>query len=149
MNEVRPDQLEIGKVYRVQYYGPGNNIPISSYLAEYGGSTNILMKFRVVARGSLAQDHHTMIDIPLSTSPRDNYYWRIFQTAEDSVIPRFKQNVLQNHLANKLGVDPTSAWGLSAEWFVPKKPKKGGRKYKTRRKKLTIKSRRRTSRRRR
>ena len=158
--ELRPDQLEIGKVYRVEAYGrlrhgaPHKLINTSlarfkeRWREEYDTS---FMKFKIVAPGTGPWRSGQDILIDSDTNPRDNYHYRFFQTAEDRLVAPLRQQALQK-LFSKM-VDPATAYGLSDGLFAPSK-KSGGRKYKTkqtkirriRRKNRTRKNRRRTNR---
>lgn len=138
--ELRPDQLEIGKVYRMEQYvrpKPGaQHRLIDQSLVRFKkrwGYGDIFMEFTIVAPGTdtfrLGED----ISITTDTNPTHNYYYRFFQTAQDRIVTPFKQQALQE-VFNKR-VDPATAWGLSDGWFAPSK-KSGGRKRKTRQTKL-------------
>ncbi len=139
--ELRPDQLEIGKVYRMEQYvrpKPGaQHRLIDQSLVRFKkrwGYGDIFMEFTIVAPGTdtfrLGED----ISITTDTNPTHNYYYRFFQTAQDRIVTPFKQQALQE-VFNKR-VDPATAWGLSDGWFVPNTKKSGGRKRKTRQTKL-------------
>ena len=152
--ELRPDQLEIGKVYRIHYYE--NTQLEESYLARFDkiSSTSLhgaYMEFTIVAYGthqnpSLPEDPGDSTEfIPFNTNP-SRYYWRFFQTAQDRLVAPLRQEALQKLLSKM--VDPVTAYGLSNGWFAPSK-KSGGRKYKTRKTKLRRKNRTRKNRRRR
>ena len=143
--ELRPDQLEIGKVYRMEQYvrpKPGaQHRLIDQSLVRFKkrwGYGDIFMEFTIVAPGTdtfrLGED----ISITTDTNPTHNYYYRFFQTAQDRIVTPFKQQALQE-VFNKR-VDPATAWGLSDGWFAPSK-KSGGRKRKTRQTKLRRKNR--------
>jgi hypothetical protein len=142
--ELRPDQLEIGKVYRMEQYGrPKPGVPhrlidqsLGRFNKIWGSGWGIglsFMEFTIVAPGTDTFRPGRTIDIKFNTGPRDNYYWRFFQTAEDRLVTPFKQQALQE-VFNKR-IDPATAWGLSDGWFAPSK-KSGGKKYKTRQTKL-------------
>ena len=144
--ELRPDQLEIGKVYRIHYYE--NTQLEESYLARFDkiSSTSLhgaYMEFTIVAYGthqnpSLPEDPGDSTEfIPFNTNP-SRYYWRFFQTAQDRLVAPLRQEALQKLLSKM--VDPVTAYGLSNGWFAPSK-KSGGRKYKTRKTKLRRKNR--------
>jgi hypothetical protein len=139
--ELKPDQLKIGKVYRVEQYGrPNNDTPhklLDKSLAMFEGEhTFHYMKFTIVA--PLSRRGQVIDALMIANSPTHNYYYRFFQTAEDRIVTPFKQQALQE-LFNKR-VDPATAWGFSNGWFAPSK-KTGGRKYKTRQTKLRRKNR--------
>ena len=151
--ELRTDQLEIGKVYRMEQYvrpNPGAQHQLMDQslvrFKKRWGYGDIFMEFTIVAPGTdtfrLGED----ISITSDTNPTHNYYYRFFQTAQDRIVPKFEQRALQEVFNNR--VDPATAWGLTDGWFAPSK-KSGGRKYKTRqtkirrRKNRTIKNRRR------
>ncbi len=151
--ELRSGQLELGKVYRIHYYGPINKLE-ETYLARLD-KLGPIMLFTIVAYGTrekpLTERSTPETEfIPFDTNPTHNYYWRFFQTAQDRIVPRFEQQALQSVHEKRL--DKESAYGLSDGLFAPSK-KSGGRKYKTRQTKLrrknrTRKNRRRTNRRR-
>jgi hypothetical protein len=137
--ELRPDQLEIGKVYRMVYYGrPNPDVP-HRLIGESLGKFNKIwvegrfMEFTIVAPGTSHFRRGRLIDITPDTSPMDNYYWRFFQTAQDRIVPQFEQRALQSVFENRL--DKASAYGLTKNWLGPSK-KEGGRKYKTRQTKM-------------
>ena len=151
--ELRPDQLEIGKVYRVEQYGrPNIETPhklLDKSLARFDGRDNFhYMKFTIVAPRS--RQGEVIVALMIANSPAHNYYNRYFQTAQDSIVPRFEQRALQSVFEKRL--DNATAWGLTKDLLAPSK-KSGGRKYKTRQTKLrrkknkTKKNRRRTNRR--
>jgi hypothetical protein len=155
--ELRTDQLEIGKVYRMEQYvrpNPGVQHQLMDqslvrFKKRWGGG-DIFMEFTIVAPGTDTFRSGLNITIPFDTNPTHNYYYRFFQTAEDRLVAPLRQQALQE-VFNKR-VDPVTAWGLTDGWFAPSK-KSGGRKYKTRQTKLrrknrTRKNRRRTNRRR-
>ena len=150
--EIRPDQLEIGKVYRIEQYGRSRHAgphklidkSLGRFKKRWGGG-GIFIEFTIVAPGTSTFRLGQNVDITSNTNPRDNYYYRFFQTAEDRIVTPFKQQALQE-LFNKR-VDPVTAWGLTDGWFAPSK-KSGGRKYKTRQTKLRRKNRTRKNRRR-
>ena len=158
--ELRTDQLEIGKVYRMEQYvrpNPGAQHQLMDQslvrFNKHFGSGDIFMDFTIVAPGTGPWRSGEDILIDSDTNPRDNYHYRFFQTAQDRIVPKFEQRALQEVFNNR--VDPATAWGLTDGWFAPSK-KSGGRKYKTRQTKLrrirrknrTRKNRRRTNRRR-
>lgn len=141
--ELIPDQLEIGKVYRMEQYGrPYPGVPhrlidqsLGRFNKIWGGG--ILMEFTIVAPGTSDMWRGRKIDIKFNTSPMDNYYWRFFQTAQDRIVPQFEQRALQSVFENRL--DKASAYGLTKDLLAPsKKPRteSGGRKYKTRQTKM-------------
>jgi hypothetical protein len=137
--ELRPDQLEIGKVYRMEQYGrPNPGVPhrlidesLGRFNKIWGGG--IFMEFTIVAPGTSDFRRGRKIDIKFNTSPMDNYYWRFFQSAQDHIVPQFEQRALQSVFENRL--DKASAYGLTKNWLGPSK-KEGGRKYKTRQTKM-------------
>ncbi len=152
--ELRPDQLEIGKVYRIEQYGRsrhgGPHKLIDKSLGRFKqrwGSGAIFIEFTIVAPGTSIFRLGQNIDIRSNTNPRDNYHYRFFQTAQDRIVPQFEQRALQKVFDEKIGLDKASAWGLTDGWFAPSK-KSGGRKYKTRQTKLRRKNRTRKNRRR-
>jgi hypothetical protein len=157
--EIRPDQLEIGKVYRIEQYGRSRHAgphklidkSLGRFKKRWGGA-GIFIEFTIVAPGTSTLRLGQNIDITSTTSPRDNFHYRFFETAQDRIVPQFEQRALQKVFDERIGLDKASAWGLSDGWFAPSK-KSGGRKYKTRQTKLrrknrTRKNRRRTNRRR-
>lgn len=137
--ELRPDQLEIGKVYRMEQYGrPKPGVPhrlidqsLGRFNKIWGGG--IFMEFTIVAPGTSDFWRGRKIDIRFNTSPMDNYYWRFIQTAQDRIVPQFEQRALQSVFENRL--DKASAYGLTKNLLGPSE-KKGGRKYKTRQTKM-------------
>ena len=168
--ELRPDQLEIGKVYRVESYYRNTNTPVLVSLARfkriYGRSTRFIeepvptMEFTIVHYGTrrrLAGEEDLPngeynIDIGMDTNPTQAIYYRFFQTAADIVEQRAKQQALLQTFASRF--PPAEAHFLSDGW-IKDNLRKGGRKYKTRQTKLrrirrknrTRKNRRRTNRR--
>ena len=149
--ELRPDQLEIGKVYRMeQYRRPNPGAPhqlmdqsLGRFDKIWGGA--IFMEFTIVAPGTSDFPRGRKIDILFDTNPTHNYYWRFFQTAQDRIVPQFEQQALQSVFEKRL--DKASAYGLTKNWLGPSK-RSGGRKYKTRQTKLRRKNRTRKNRRR-
>ena len=153
--ELRPDQLEIGKKYKIEkYIRPGfgkepNQIERS--LGILNKSDDIFMDFTIVPPGT-STSKEMNIRILTFTQPGHLWYYRFFQTAQDRIVHQFQQRALQKVFDEKIGLDKASAWGLTDGWFAPSK-KSGGRKYKTRQTKLrrkknkTKKNRRRTNRR--
>jgi hypothetical protein len=137
--ELIPDQLEIGKVYRMVQYGrPIPDVPHRLIDESLGRFNKIwgegrFMEFTIVAPGTSDFWRGRKIDIKFNTSPIDNYYWRFFQTAQDRIVPQFEQRALQSVFENRL--DKASAYGLTKNWLGPSK-KEGGRKYKTRQTKM-------------
>jgi hypothetical protein len=150
--ELRPDQLEIGKVYRIVEYGrPSPKVPhkvLGQSLARFEGRhTFHYMKFTIVA--PLSRRGQVIDALMIANSPAHNHYNRYFQTAQDGIVPRFEQRALQSVFEQRL--DKASAYGLTKNLLGPSK-KTGGRKHKTRqtkirRKNRTKKNRRRTHRR--
>jgi hypothetical protein len=156
--ELKSDQLEIGKVYRVEQYGrPNNYTPhklLDKSLARFEGRHAFhYIKFTIVA--PLSRRGQVIDALMIANSPAHNYYNRYFQTAQDGIVPRFEQRALESVFEKRL--DKATAWGLTDGWLAPnpkKARKSGGRKYKTRQTKLrgtrknrTRKNRRRTNRR--
>ena len=144
--ELRPDQLEIGKVYRMEQYvrpNPGAQHQLMDQslvrFKKRWGHADIFMEFTIVAPGTDTFRSGQNIPIPFDTNPTHNYYYRFFQTAEDRIVPQFEQRALQKVFDEKIGLDKASAWGLTDGWFAPSK-KTGGRKYKTRQTKLRRKN---------
>ena len=169
--ELRTDQLEIGKVYRMEQYvrpNPGAQHQLMDQslvrFKKRWGDRDIFMQFTIVAPGTDTFRSGLNITIPFDTNPTHNYYYRFFQTAQDRIVKPFEQETLKQVLANiqrkgadplypnaTHGIDPAAAHGLSDGWFAPnvKPPKKsGGRKYKTRQTKLRRKNRTKKNRRR-
>jgi hypothetical protein len=160
-SELRPDQLEIGKVYRMEQYVKTNPGGVQHQLMDQSlvrfkqrwGGGDIFTEFTIVAPGTSTFMSGQNITIKSDTNPTHNYYYRFFQTAQDSIVPQFEQRALQSVFEKRL--DKASAYGLAKNWLGPSK-KSGGRKYKTRQTKLrmirrknrTRKNRRRTYRRR-
>ena len=150
--ELKSDQLEIGKVYRVEQYGrPKNDTPhklLDKSLATFEGRDKFhYMTFTIVA--PLSRRGQVIDALMIANSPAHNYYNRYFQTAQDGIVPRFEQRALQKVFEQRL--DKASAYGLTKNLLGPSK-KTGGRKHKTRqtkirRKNRTKKNRRRTHRR--
>ena len=152
--ELRTDQLEIGKVYRMEQYvrpNPGAQHQLMDQslvrFNKHFGSGDIFMDFTIVAPGTGPWRSGQDILIDSDTNPRDNFYYRFFQTAQDRIVPQFEQRALQEVFDERIGLDKASAWGLTDGWFAPSK-KSGGRKYKTRQIKLRRKNRTRKNRRR-
>jgi len=152
--EIRPDQLEIGKVYRIEQYGRSRHAgphklidkSLGRFKKRWGGG-GIFIEFTIVAPGTSTFRLGQNIDITSTTSPRDNYHYRFFETAQDRIVPQFEQRALQQVFDKRIGLDKASAWGLTDGWFAPSK-KSGGRKHKTRQTKLRRKNRTRKNRRR-
>lgn len=143
--ELRQDELQIGKVYRIESYIPYHQLE-ESYLARFDNISGPIMEFTIVAYGtrprpSLPEDPGDRTEfIPLGSNKNtDNYYWRFFQTAQDRLVAPLRQQALQKVFDEKIGLDKATAWGLTNEWFAPSK-KSGGRKYKTRKTKLRRKN---------
>ena len=136
--ELKPDQLEIGKIYRIEkYIRPGfgkepNQIERS--LGILNKSDDIFMDFTIVPPGT-STSKEMNIRILTFTQPGHLWYYKFFQTAQDRIVPQFEQRALQKVFDEKIGLDKASAWGLTDGWFAPSK-KSGGRKYKTRQTKL-------------
>ena len=164
-DELRPDQLEIGHVYRLERYS-GNTL-LYACLARFKriyGTAGQFMEFTIVRYGThprhpypeyLPNGEHN-IDMNIDTNPTHETYYRFFRTAAESIVPRAEQRAKQQALHQVFAsrFAPAEARGLSNEWFAPN-PRRGGRKYKTRqtkirrirRKNRTRKNRRRTNRR--
>ena len=150
--ELRTDQLEIGKVYRMEQYvrpNPGAQHQLMDQslvrFNKHFGSGDTFMEFTIVAPGTDTFRSGLGISITSDTNPTHKYYYRFFQTAQDRIVPKFEQRALQE-VFNKR-IDPATAWGLTDGWIAPSK-KSGGRKYKTRQTKLRRKNRTRKNRRR-
>jgi hypothetical protein len=143
--ELRPDQLERGKVYRIVEYGrPSPKVPhkvLGQSLARFEGRhTFHYMKFTIVA--PLSRRGQVIDALMIANSPAHNYYNRYFQTAEDRLVAPLKQQALHKVLASIF--PPAEAHILSEGLFAPnpkKARKSGGRKYKTRQTKLRRKNR--------
>ena len=140
--ELRTDQLEIGKVYRMEQYvrpNPGAQHQLMDQslvrFNKHFGSGDTFMEFTIVAPGTDTFRSGLGISITSDTNPTHKYYYRFFQTAQDRIVPKFEQRALQEVFDERIGLDKASAWGLTNEWFAPSK-KSGGRKYKTRQTKL-------------
>lgn len=136
--ELRPDQLEIGKVYRIVEYGrPSPKVPhklLGQSLARFEELRFHYMTFTIVAPRS--RKGEVIVALFIANSPAHNYYNRYFQTAQDRLVTPFKQKAL-NQVFSPMG--ESTAHGLSEGWFAPnERPTKdtskklGGRKYKTR-----------------
>jgi hypothetical protein len=152
--ELRPDQLKKGKVYRMEQYvrpNPGAQHQLMDQslvrFKKRWGNGDIFMELTIVAPGTSTLRLGQNIDITSTTSPRDNFHYRFFETAQDRIVPQFEQRALQQVFDKRIGLDKASAWGLTDGWFAPSK-KSGGRKYKTRQTKLRRKNRTRKNRRR-
>ena len=152
--ELRTDQLEIGKVYRMEQYvrpNPGAQHQLMDQslvrFNKHFGSGDIFMDFTIVAPGTGPWRSGEDILIDSDTNPRDNYHYRFFQSTEDRLVAPLRQQALQKVFDEKIGLDKATAWGLTNEWFAPSK-KSGGRKYKTRQTKLRRKNKSRKNRRR-
>ena len=157
--EITPDQLEIGKVYRIEQYGRSRHAgphklidkSLGRFKKRWGGA-GIFIEFTIVAPGTSTLRLGLNITIPFDTNPTHNYYYRFFQTAQDRIVPQFEQRALESVFEKKLDLGKAATWGLTKDFLAPSK-KSGGRKYKTRQTKLrrknrTRKNRRRTNRRR-
>lgn len=138
--ELRTDQLEIGKVYRMEQYvrpNPGAQHQLMDQslvrFNKHFGSGDTFMEFTIVAPGTDTFRSGLGISITSDTNPTHKYYYRFFQTAQDRIVPKFEQRALQE-VFNKR-IDPATAWGLTDGWIAPSK-KSGGRKYKTRQTKI-------------
>ena len=154
--ELRPDQLEIGKVYRIVEYGrPSPKDPhkvLGQSLAMFEGRQIFhYMKFTIVAPPS--RKGKVIDALFTANSPAHNYYNRYFQTAQDRLVTPFKQKAL-NQVFSPMG--ESTAHFLSEGWFKPnERPTKetskklGGRKYKTRQIKVRRQNRSKKNRRRR
>ena len=152
--ELRTDQLKKGKVYRMeQYWRPNSGVQhrlinqcLIRFKKRWGGG-DIFTEFTIVAPGASVFRLGQNIDITSDTNPRDKFYYRFFETAQDRIVPQFEQRALQQVFDERIGLDKASAWGLTDGWIAPSK-KSGGRKYKTRQTKLRRKNRTRKNRRR-
>ncbi len=148
--ELKSDQLEIGKIYRIEkYIRPGfgkepNQIERS--LGRLNKIEGISMEFTIVPPGT-STSRERNISILTITAPGHLWYYKFFQTPQDRIVPQFEQRALQKVFDEKIGLDKASVWGLTDGWFAPSK-KTGGRKYKTRQTKLRRKNRTRKNRRR-
>lgn len=146
--ELIPDQLKIGKKYKIEkYIRPGfgkepNQIERS--LGILNKSDDIFMDFTIVPPGT-STSKEMNIRILTFTQPGHLWYYKFFQTAQDRIVAQVEQRALQSVFEKRL--DKASAWGLSDGWFAPSK-KSGGRKYKTRQTKLRRKNRTKKNRRR-
>ena len=154
--ELRPDQLEIGKEYRMEHYmrfNPGEQHRlIDQNLVRFRrlgvwGDADINMDFTIIAPNTRIFRSGEDVSVRRDTNPKHNFYYRFFQTAQDRIVPQFEQRALQSVFDEKIGLDKASVWGLTDGWFAPSK-KSGGRKYKTRQAKLRRKNRTRKNRRR-
>jgi hypothetical protein len=156
--ELRTDQLEIGKKYRMEHYmrfNPGEQHRlIDQNLVRFRrlgvwGDADINMDFTIIAPNTRIFRSGEDVSVRRDTNPKHNFYYRFFQTAQDRIVPQFEQRALQKVFEQRL--DKESAYGLTKNLLGPSK-KSGGRKYKTRqtkirRKNRTKKNRRRTHRR--
>ena len=143
--ELTPDQLEIGKEYRVERYGISETGIRDTYLygciARYEKNRGIFMIFRITNPGDYVENPMAaanypvgQLEIPMSTNSRHNFYWKFFLTARD-IVPKFEQKALRDVFHDKIKLDEATAWGLTNRFLAtnPKPVKKsGGRKYKTR-----------------
>jgi len=154
--ELRPDQLEIGKVYRIEQYGRSRHAgphklidtSLGRFKKRWGGG-GIFIEFSIVAPGTSTLRLGQNIDITSTTNPRDNHHYRFFETAEDRIVPRFEQRALESVFEKKLDLGKAATWGLTKDFLAPSTKKSGGgRKYKTRQTKLRRKNRTRKNRRR-
>jgi hypothetical protein len=134
--ELRPDQLEIGKVYRIEkYIRPGFGVAphrIERSLGRLNKSDDIFMEFTIVPPGTSTSKEMNE-KILTFTHPGHLWYYRFFQTAQERIVPQFEQRALQSVFEKRL--DKVSAYGLTKNWLGPSK-KEGGRKYKTRQTKM-------------
>ena len=152
--ELRTDQLKKGKVYRMeQYWRPNTGVQhrlINQCLVRFKkrwGGGDIFTEFTIVAPGASIFKLGQNIDITSTTSPRDNYHYRFFETAQDRIVPQFEQRALESVFEKKLDLGKAATWGLTKDLLAPSK-KSGGRKHKTRQTKLRRKNRTRKNRRR-
>jgi len=153
--ELRPDQLEIGKVYRIEQYGRSSHggphklidKSLGRFKQRWGGGA-IFMEFTIVAPGTSTFRLGQNIDIMSNTNSRDNYHYRFFQTAQDRIVPQFEQRALESVFEKKLDLGKAATWGLTKDLLAPSTKKSGGRKYKTRQTKLRRKNRTKKNRRR-
>ena len=144
--ELKSDQLEPGKVYRVEQYGrPNNETPhklLDKSLARFDGRDKFhYMKFTIVAPGTSASRKGQDIYTLFISKPTHSYHFRFFQTAKDRIM-RFEQSALQSVFEKTLDLGKSATWGLTKDLLAPsEKPakKSGGRKYKTRQTKLQSK----------
>lgn len=152
--ELRPDQLEIGKIYRIEkYIRPGFGKEPNQIVRSLGRLNKIedmSMEFTIVPPGT-STSRERNISILTFTAPGHLWYYKFFQTPQDRIVPQFEQRALQKVFDEKIGLDKASVWGLTKNLLGPSK-KTGGRKHKTRqtkirRKNRTKKNRRRTHRR--
>jgi hypothetical protein len=146
--ELRPDQLEIGKKYKIEkYIRPGfgkepNQIERS--LGRLNKIEGMSMEFTIVPPGT-STSRERNISILTFTAPGHLWYYKFFQTAQDNIVAQFEQRALQKVLEQRL--DKVSAYGVTKNLLGPSK-KTGGRKHKTRQTKLRRKNRTRKNRRR-
>ena len=152
--ELTPDQLEIGKVYRLESYHRPTNTRITAFLARFKriyeepvpGMEFTIVNFGTHPRYPLPEDlPNGEYNVDVRNNPTHPIYYRFFQTAADIVEQRTKQQALQQVFAGRL--PPIEAHFLSDGWFATN-TRKGGRKYKTRQTKLRRKNRTRKNRRR-
>ena len=149
--EIRPDQLEIGKVYRIEQYGRSRHAgphklidtSLGRFKKRWGEEFDTsFMTFTIVAPGTGPLRSGQDIIIDSDTNPRDNYHYRFFQTAQDRIIPQFEQRALESVFEKKLDLGKAATWGLTKDFLAPSTKKSGGgRKYKTRQTKLRRKNR--------
>jgi hypothetical protein len=145
--EIRPDQLEIGKVYRIEQYGRSRHAgphklidkSLGRFKKRWGGA-GIFIEFTIVAPGTSTLRLGQNIDITSTTSPRDNFHYRFFETAQDRIVPQFEQRALESVFEKKLDLGKAATWGLTKDFLAPSTKKSGGRKYKTRQTKLRRKN---------
>ena len=159
--ELRPDQLEVGKKYRIVEYGrPSSKVPhklLRQSLAKFDGRDKKhfhYMNFTIEAPRS--RKGEVIVALFNANSSAHNYYNKYFQTAKDRIVPQVEQRALKKALDEKLRLDTATIWGLSRDWLGPstkkspskkspseKSPSKksGGRKDKTRQTKLSRKNR--------
>jgi hypothetical protein len=76
--ELRPDQLQIGILYRIQEYRD-NERRGGPYLAKCENKGRYLMKFTKVPDGSGMPIFDKSIDIPADTNQTHRVYYRFFQ----------------------------------------------------------------------
>ena len=144
-NELRPDQLEIGKEYRVEYYGISAtgkpNTRRYACIARYEKNKDIFMIFRITNPGDYVENPNYSVgklEILMETNSRHNFYWKFFLTARD-IEERSNQRASQKALRIKFGekmdppkdpsatmpevsqmrLDPASIYGLTDGFLAP------------------------------
>jgi hypothetical protein len=143
--ELIPDQLKIGKVYRIEQYGRSRHAgphklidtSLGRFKKRWGEEFDTsFMTFTIVAPGTGPLRSGQDIIIDSDTNPRDNYHYRFFQTAEDRLVAPLRQQALQKVFDERIRLDKATTWGLTKDLLAPSTKKSGGRKYKTRQTKL-------------